>query len=98
MIFTKRNAIVGFVTLKALDRYRDKRRKKEKRTLRTIGIAALVVVSVAALAGIAAAAARKRRAATTALEAEPEAAGQDAEGDAATPGNGRVSPEPAPAA
>ena len=98
MIFTKRNAIVGFVTLKALERYRDKRRKKEKQALRTAGVVALAVVSVGVLAGIAAVAVRKRRVTTPdGRDAEPEAV-PDAEGESATPGNGRVSPEPAPAA
>lgn len=97
MIFTKRNAIVGFVTLKALEKARDKRRQKEKRALRRVGIVALVVVSVGLLAGIATAA-RKRHATTTpAPDGEPEAA-KATEGEATTHGNGRVSPEPAPAA
>jgi hypothetical protein len=65
MIFTKRNAIVGFVTLKALEKYRDKRRKKEKRALRTVGLVALAVVSVGIIAGVAGGVARTNHAART---------------------------------
>jgi hypothetical protein len=97
MIFTKRNAIVGFVTLKALEKVRDRRRKREKRALRIAALVILGVVSVGLLAGVAAAIARRHNPGPSEAQAtEPEVAHEESE--AASPGNGRVSPEPTPAA
>ena len=50
-VFTKRNALVGFVTLKALER-RLKRRKRRSRARRAAAVG-IGVVSLGALAGLA---------------------------------------------
>jgi len=77
-IFTKRNAAVGYITLKALDR-RHRRRSGLKLGL----YIALGLVSVGILAGIAAVAMR-RHGATTAEESEEESTAPDeAENDEA---------------
>lgn len=97
MIFTKRNALIGFATLKVLERFRARRRRKQRQALRAVGLAALVVASVGLLVGAATAAARRRKA--TPAETHAVGTAQQAGAEPATPGNGRPSPaEPAPAA
>jgi hypothetical protein len=67
-IFTKRNAVVGYLTLKALDRHR-----RRRRALRVGLYVGLGIVSVGILAGLAAVAMR-RRGANGAEEASDETA------------------------
>ena len=57
-VFTRRNALVGFITLKALERRR--RRQRAARGLRIALLVVLGIVSVGILAGVAAAYMRKR--------------------------------------
>jgi hypothetical protein len=60
-VFTRRNAIVGFVALKAASKALERRRKKQRRSgLRIAGFVALGLVSVGILAGVAAVMLRRR--------------------------------------
>ena len=71
-IFTKRNALVGYVALKALDRHR-----RRRQTLKVGLYVAAGVVSVGILAGVVAVAMR-RRGANGAEEAAEEPTIEDA--------------------
>jgi hypothetical protein len=85
-VFNRRNALVGFVTLKAasraLDRRRRSRRERVGRGLKLALFAALALVSLGILAGVAAAFARRRRGVEQ-RRLEGYAVGEDAEGAAA---------------
>jgi hypothetical protein len=60
-VFTRRNALVGYVTLRAASRALEKRRKKQRRSgLKIAGFVALGLVSVGILAGVAAVMLRRR--------------------------------------
>jgi hypothetical protein len=74
-VFTKRNAVVGYLTLKALDR-----RRRRRRALRVGLYVGLGIVSVGILAGLAAVAMR-RRGANGAESSEGVAAPDEAETD-----------------
>ena len=75
-IFNRRNAAVGYLTLKALDRRRSKRSG-----LRLGLYIALGLVSVGILAGVAAVAMRRHAGATAAGPEEGSATTDDAESD-----------------
>jgi hypothetical protein len=78
-IFNRRNALVGFVTLKALER----RRQRQKRSAaRLAGYIALGVISVGILAALAAIVVRRQR--------ETDVAGQHVEGYAVADESGFV--------
>jgi len=79
-VFTKRNALVGFLTLKAIERRR--RRQRVGRGLRIALFVVLAIVSVGALAGIAAAFLRQRGEVEELLE-EADAAAEEAAEDVA---------------
>jgi hypothetical protein len=79
-VFTKRNALVGFLTLKALERRR--RRQRVGRGLRIALFVVLAIVSVGVLAGIAAAFLRQRGEVEELLE-EADAAAEEAAEDVA---------------
>jgi hypothetical protein len=70
-IFTKKNALVGFITLKALERRRQRRRRHARKLL---GFVVLGIVSAGILAALAAVVVRRQR------ETVPEP-GADAAGD-----------------
>jgi cell division protein FtsB len=57
-IFNKRNALVGFITLKALER---RRRRKQRHVLRLAAFIALGIVSAGILAALAAVVLRRQR-------------------------------------
>jgi hypothetical protein len=57
-IFTKRNALVGFVTLKALER---RRQRRKRHALRLAAFVVLGLVSAGILAALAAAVVRRQR-------------------------------------
>jgi hypothetical protein len=88
-VFNKRNALVGFLTLKALER----RRRKRRSGMKLAALVALGIVSVGVLAGIAAVLHRRNG---QGHELQGYAVGDDAEseivGEYVTP-----SPEPNPA-
>ena len=74
-VFNKRNALVGFLTLKALERRRRKRRSGMKLAL----FVALGIVSIGILAGIAAVLHRRQNGEGNGLE--EYAVGDDAESE-----------------
>ncbi|GIU94916.1 MAG: hypothetical protein KatS3mg012_1373 [Gaiellaceae bacterium] len=98
MVFSKRNALVGFVALKALERMRARRRRRGRRALRAAGLVAIVALSIGAIAGVAAAIARRFRGAAADAEAAQPEPSREAVGEATAPANGRPSPEPTSAA
>lgn len=79
-VFNRRNALVGFLTLKALERRR--RRQRVGRGLKIALFVVLAVVSVGVLAGIAAAFLRQRGDVEELLE-EADAAAEEAAEDVA---------------
>ncbi len=79
-VFTKRNALVGFLTLKAIERRR--RRQRVGRGLRIALFVVLAIVSVGVLAGIAAAFLRQRGDVEE-LREEADAAAEEAAEDVA---------------
>ena len=79
-VFTKRNALVGFLTLKAIERKR--RRQRVGRGLKVALFVVLAIVSVGVLAGIAAAFLRQRGEVEELLE-EADAAAEEAAEDVA---------------
>ena len=79
-VFTKRNALVGFLTLKAIERRR--RRQRAGRGLKIALFVVLAIVSVGVLAGIAAAFLRQRGDVEELLE-EADAAAEEAAEDVA---------------
>ena len=82
-VFNRRNALVGFLTLKAASRAMERRRRRQRvgRGLRLALFAALAVVSLGILAGVAAVFARRRRGVEQRLEGY--AVAEDVEGAAA---------------
>jgi ABC-type spermidine/putrescine transport system permease subunit II len=74
-VFNRRNALVGFLTLKALERKR--RRQRVGRGLKIALFVVLAIVSVGVLAGIAAAFMRQRGDVEELLE-EADAAAEEA--------------------
>ena len=68
-IFTRKNAIVGFITLKALER---KRQRRRRHALKLLTFVALGIVSAGILAALAAVVVRRQR------EAVPEPGAEDA--------------------
>ena len=61
-IFTKRNAVVGYVTLKAASRALERRRRRKKRDAwKIVLLVVLGLVSLGILAGLAAVALRHQR-------------------------------------
>ena len=79
-VFNRRNALVGFLTLKALERRR--RRQRVGRGLKIALFVVLAIVSVGILAGIAAAFLRQRGELEELLE-EADAAAEEAAQDVA---------------
>ena len=79
-VFNRRNALVGFLTLKALERRR--RRQRIGRGLKIALFVVLAIVSVGVLAGIAAAFLRQRGEVEELLE-EADAAAEEAAEDVA---------------
>jgi hypothetical protein len=57
-IFTKRNALVGFVTLKALER---RKQRRNRHALKLVALVVLGLVSAGVLAAIVAVALRRQR-------------------------------------
>jgi hypothetical protein len=74
-VYNRRNALVGFLTLKALERRR--RRQRFGRSLKIALFVTLAVVSVGILAGVAAAFVKSKKAGVQHLEGY--AAAEDAE-------------------
>jgi hypothetical protein len=94
-VFNRRNALVGFVTLKAASRYLERRRRRER--LGRLKIALLVtlgVVSAGILLGVAAAYLRSRR---SELEELEETAGEVMDEIVAEADSTTAVPEPLPA-
>jgi hypothetical protein len=91
-IYNRRNAAVGYLTLKAMQRALDRKRKRGRRGLRIAAYVGLGLVSVGVLAGVLAIALRHRSgdAAEAAFESH-------AESDAEIVGEYVTAPEPAPA-
>ncbi|MBM2821674.1 MAG: hypothetical protein HW413_420 [Thermoleophilia bacterium] len=75
-IFTKRNAAIGYLTLKALDR-----RRRRRSGLRLSLYIALGLISFGILAGVAAVALRRRGAATVEGPEEDSVTTDDAESE-----------------
>jgi hypothetical protein len=90
-IYNRRNAAVGYLTLKAMQRAIDKKRKRGRRGLRIAAYVGLGLVSAGVLAGVLAIALRHRSAGAA------EAALESAESDAEIVGEYVTAPEPAPA-
>jgi hypothetical protein len=82
-VFSKRNALVGFVALKALSRWLERRRNRRRGVLRVTGFVALGLVSLGILAGVAAVALR-RRGESDAPEAERTAGDDEIVGEHVT--------------
>jgi hypothetical protein len=77
-VFTKRNAAVGYVTLKAASRMLE--RRKRRRNDRKLGLyVALGLISLGILAGVVAVLARRRRGASEVAEGASEVAEEAAE-------------------
>ena len=91
-IYNRRNAAVGYLTLKAMQRAIDRKRKRGRRGLRIAAYVGLGLVSAGVLAGVLAIALRHRSgdAAESAFESH-------AESDAEIVGEYVTAPEPAPA-
>jgi hypothetical protein len=78
-VFTKRNAAVGYVTLKAASRMLE--RRKRRRNDRKLGLyVALGLISLGILAGVVAVLARRRRGAAEVAEEAAEVAEEAASG------------------
>ena len=90
-VFNRRNALVGFITLKALERRR--RRQRAGRGLKVALFVVLAIVSVGVLAGIAAAFLRRRDDVAEFLE-EAEAAAEEAAEDVAAELDASAEPIP----
>jgi hypothetical protein len=58
-VFNKRNALIGFVTVKAASRWLERRRKPRRSGLRIAGFVALGLVSLGIAAAVAAALRRR---------------------------------------
>jgi len=95
-VFNKRNALVGFLTLKAASRAIDRRKRKRRSGMRLAVLVALGIVSVGVFAGIAAVLHRRQNGEGEESRLEGYAVGDDAEseivGEYVMPG-----PEPIPA-
>jgi hypothetical protein len=77
-VFTKRNAAVGYVTLKAASRVLERRRRR--RNDHKLGLyVALGLISLGILAGVVAVLARRRRGASEVAEEAAEVAAEAAE-------------------
>ena len=105
-VFTKRNAAVGYVTLKAASRMLE--RRKRRRNDRKLGLyVALGLISLGILAGVVAVLARRRRGASEVAEeaaevgadaaAVAEEAASGTENTSEIVGEYVTSPEPIPA-
>jgi hypothetical protein len=105
-VFTKRNAAVGYVTLKAASRMLE--RRKRRRNDRKLGLyVALGLISLGILAGVVAVLARRRRGAAEVAEeaaevgadaaAVAEEAASGTENTSEIVGEYVTSPEPIPA-
>ena len=98
-VFNRRNALVGYFTLKAASRALDRRRRRQRagRGLKVALFVVLAVVSVGILAGVAAAFMRKR-AQELDLAEDDEAVVEEAEAEdeaAAEPDAAAAEPIPA---
>jgi hypothetical protein len=91
-IYNRRNAAVGYLTLKAMQRAVDRKRKRGRRGLRIAAYVGLGLVSAGVLAGVLAIALRHRSG-----DAAEAAFESDAETDAEIVGEYVTAPEPAPA-
>jgi hypothetical protein len=99
-IFNKRNAAVGYITLKAASRALERRRSRRRSGLKLALYIALGLISVGILAGVAAVAMRRHRGtaegpeedSATEDEAESDEAESEIVGEYVTP-----APEPIPA-
>ena len=99
-IYNRRNAAVGYLTLKAMQRAVDRKRKRGRRGLRIAAYVGLGLVSAGVLAGVLAIAldlARRQIAAFEAAQAAGLAFESHAESDAEIVGEYVTAPEPAPA-
>jgi len=90
-IFNRRNAVVGFVTLKALERRLGRRRRRNGRKI--AAFVALGVLSAGVLAAVAVFAVRRQRDGQNEQRLEGYGVADDDIGDKPE----RFSPEPAPA-
>jgi len=96
-VFTKRNAAVGYVTLKAARRMLGRRRRRRS-ALRLSAYVALGLVSAGILAGLVALLVRRSHAQAEGEEPAAEAeAGAEAEGESEIVGEYVTTPEPIPA-
>jgi hypothetical protein len=91
-IYNRRNAAVGYLTLKAMQRAIDKKRKRGRSGLRIATYVGLGLVSAGVLAGVLAIALRHRSG-----DAAEAAFESDADSDAEIVGEYVTAPEPAPA-
>ncbi|HUG63829.1 MAG TPA: hypothetical protein VMK83_01290 [Gaiellaceae bacterium] len=87
-IYTRRNAAVGYLTIKALQRKIDKRRRPRRSGLRVAAYVGLGLVSAGMLAAVLAIALRRRHG---------EAADEGFDGDTEIVGEYVTAPEPIPA-
>jgi hypothetical protein len=87
-IYTRRNAAVGYLTIKAMQRALDKKRKRGRRGLRIAAYVGLGLVSAGVLAGVLAIALRHR---------SGDTADVGFDGDAEIVGEYVTTPEPVPA-
>jgi hypothetical protein len=93
-LFNRRNALVGFITLKMASRWLNRRRRRERSGLRIALFVGLGLVSLGILAGVAAAFLRRRRQEPTRLEGY--AVSEDAEeASASEPVTATAEPIPA---
>ena len=91
-IYTRRNAAVGYITLKALQRRIESKRRRRRSGLRVAAYVGLGLVSAGVLAGVLAIALRHRSG-----DAAEAAFESDADSDAEIVGEYVTAPEPAPA-
>lgn len=92
-LFNRRNAIVGFATLKLASHWLERRRRRERSGLRIALFVGLVVVSLGVIAGVAAFLRRRRREPT---RLEGYAVSEDAdEASASEPVTATAEPIPA---
>ena len=75
-VFNKRNALIGFVTVKAASRWLERRRKPRRSGLKIAGIVALGLVSVGIVAAVAAVLRRRGDGEVEAAQLEDEVVGE----------------------